>query len=458
MTAWAPKIRDGDAPLYRRIADTIERDIASGRLSPGAQLPPHRDLALLLGLSVGTVTKAYGEAMARGLLTGHVGRGSFVKGVAAGPGEAVIDLARNLPAGAADFRHVADAVARLRRWPDPSQALAYGPPEGPEAGRLAAVHWLRRRHGVQQVEADDLIQTAGGQHGLALALAAFCRRGDTVLCEAATFHGTRALAEFAGYRLHGVTMDKGGISVAALERAVAETGARVLCLIPTLHNPTATTLSASRRRQIAALARKHDLILVEDDAYGAVAGLGEDLPTLVDLAPERTVHVCALSKSVSPGLRLGFLKVPDAEARAGVLRAVRASNYTPPGLNALIFAQWVEDGTADAITDHVVGEARRRTEVARRVLGPAMVAPGAPQSLHVWLPMPALEAERTAGRALRAGVEVTPPDAPIVDGSLISGLRVCLGNAADLTQLEAALGILARARAGEVSEQARAVV
>lgn len=466
MSGWRPKLRNGGGAIYERLVESLESDIRSGALSPGQRLPPHRELAHELSVGIGTVTKAYAEAERRGLIMAQVGRGSFVAGrdnrnapsVSGRLSEGPIDLAQNLPPSAPAQQRLAETLSRLRRRGDIEEATRYAPPEGSEACRRAGADWLNRRHHLALAHADGLIVCNGGQQGLALVFTAICKPGDVVLCEAATFHGVKALAEHVGFRLHGVALDEEGLDPIALERAIAATGSRILYTIPTLQNPTARTLSQGRREAIVEIARRHDLLIVEDDAYRSLAGDSRMPKAFAELAPERTFHVAGASKGVSTGLRIGFLISPDPEWRDRLLRGVRAMNYCPPAITHLIFAQWVEDGSADEIADEVVREARARNELAIRILGARVRPSGARQSLHIWLPMSDLEAERTAGRALRAGVEVTPPSAPIVAEGLISGLRLCLGPAHDLQTLERALGIVAASMSGEVDEQARAVV
>src|SRR5580704_8592382 len=118
MAVWRPEIIAGSQPVYSRIVEALERDVATGRLAAGARLPPHRELAFTLGVGVGTVTRAYGEAERRGLITGHVGRGSFIRSREAVEGfsdaatpDGVIDLARNMPPAAASGREIGEALA-----------------------------------------------------------------------------------------------------------------------------------------------------------------------------------------------------------------------------------------------------------------------------------------------------------------------------------------------------------
>src|SRR5262249_45680185 len=145
-------------------------------------------------------------------------------------------------------------------------------------------------------------------------------------------------------------------------------------------------------------------------------------------------------------------------ARDVALRAVRAAHYAPPALNSLIVSQWIEDGVADTIADELVAETRKRVALARSILGLKDASPARPDGQHLWFPMSELDAERVAGRALRAGVEVTPPSAPIVEPELISGVRVCLGTAPDIATLERALRVVAGALRSDTEEPARAVV
>ncbi|HLZ85083.1 MAG TPA: PLP-dependent aminotransferase family protein, partial [Caulobacteraceae bacterium] len=371
--------------------------------------------------------------------------------------DGLVDLARNMPPCAAGAREIGDALSRLRSQPDIDACARYAPPEGLERVRRAAAKWLLRRHGLER-DAADLIQCAGGQQGITLAFGALCRPGDTVLCEASTFLGIKAAAEYLSSNLHGVGMDEGGLSPEALDRAAASTGAKAVIVHPTLQNPTTRTMSLARRQDLVEVARRRDLAIIEDAAYEVYADPLARPPALADLAPERTFYILSTSKSLATGLRVGFLIAPDQTRRGSVIRGIRAMGYSPPGLESLVFAQWVEDGTAEAVSDRILEETAARLDVARRILGPAMEDPGAPRSPHVWLPMPALRAERLAARAFRRGVEVTPLDAPVAPRCEVTGVRLCLGAAPDRRILEQALTTVADILADGAPTDDRAIV
>lgn len=449
---WTPTLEDGPDSLYARLANALERDVEAGILEGGARLPPQRTLASRLGLSVGTVTKAYLEAERRGLVIGHVGRGTFVAQEAehdenANAGQ-LVDLSVNIIPHQAAARRFADSIAALRRHPDAFEAMGYAPPAGAERARAAAREWIGEIAGLE-LDSKRLVITSGAQQAMALAFGLLCKRGDTVLCEDATFYGMKSLAEHTELTLHGVAMDDEGIIPDELERAARKTSARVAYLMPTVQNPTARTMSKNRRRELVKTIRKLKLWVVEDDNYALFAGNGaKDAPTLASLAPEQCVYVGGISKSIAPGLRFGYLHCPTEEMLETVIRAVRSTVYAPSGLGGLFFSDWVDDGSAFEIADAVRREIDSRTKVSREILAPVFKAEivNAP---HIWLPMDELAAERLAGRALRAGVALTPPNAPVPLGGRASGIRVCIGAAANLAQLTTGLERLRAVLAAE---------
>jgi DNA-binding transcriptional MocR family regulator len=444
---WRPDISAEHGPLPERILAALRRDIASGDLAVGTRLPPQRDLAFQLGVSLGVVTRAYAEAERLGLTSGQVGRGTYVQAPANGPAftmtsttDGLVDLARNYPPLGAARARLREALEALSRTNAVDFSL-YGPALGLDGHRQAAARWLRRSAGIA-VDWNRILLTTGAQQAIYVALGALLTPGDTLMCEAATFHGVKLAAAQGRFKLMGLAMDDEGVLPDALERA-ARTGARVAYLTPTLQNPTGRAMSPLRREHLVRIARERDLILIEDDVYAAYAGktLGDCPPTLASLAPERVLYLSGASKSLMPGLRLGFLVAPDEPVLKSAAQVLRASVYSTPAFGAQIFTHWEETGEADEIAAQNRADAAARQRTALGILGGYVERPGSDQSLHLWLPMSEAAAERTAARALRAGVEVTPPSAPVVDSDLISGLRLCLGQT-EGEQLEASLRAL----------------
>ncbi len=463
MSDWTPKLAGGELALYQQLVGALERAVASGALKPGARLPPQRSLADQLNLSVGTVTKAYVEAERRGLTTGHVGRGTFIADTGpAASGEGVardgpIDLGVNVIPHHGASRRLADSLNTLRRRADLLDLLVYAPAAGQDSHRRAAVTWIQRMTGYA-ADWSRLVITTGAQQAMALAFSSVCRAGDVILCEEATFYGMKSLAENAGYVLAGVTMDAEGLLPSALDKAARSRGAKALYVMPTVQNPTGRTMGRERRAEIVRIARKHDLFIVEDDNYALFdPDFGSPAPRLAELAPERTFYASGLSKCLAPGLRTGFLVCPSPEHVDTVLKTVRATTYAPASFGAAIFTQWLEDGSAFTIAEAHRREVTERCSLAQQALGRWLGTTLTPAP-HVWLPMDELEAERVAGRALRLGAAVTPPTAPLVPGSTISGLRICIGAPATSQELASGLALLATAIAGETASPQLAFV
>lgn len=458
MLAWTPDIEADGGTLHDQVVQALRRDVGSGLLRPGVRMPTQRDLARDLGIGVGTVTRAYSEAERLGLLSSRVGRGTFVAAAAdtQAAGNAAIDLSMNLPSPAPAAARLPHALTALRRRADLAGQVGLAPHAGLEWHRQAASAWLARVAGFETADWRRLLICVGAQQAMALALEETCRPGETILTEAATFHGMRAIADHRGYILAGLPMDREGMCPQALDRAAAATGARVVYVQPTLQNPTARSMSRVRREAIAEVARRRGLWILESDVYAPLAGSA--LPPLASIAPERTFHASSVSKTIAPGLRFGFLVAPDAKRFERLCTAMRATCFSPCTLGASVAAQWIADGTADVVLDAVAREAASRMAVAQEILGDALETPSHAASLHAWMPATELEAERIAVRAWRQGVMLTPPAALVVDGAHIAGLRLCLNATPDRASLERGLRIVAASMAPDHGDTRRSVV
>ncbi len=331
---WTPDLPTDGSPLFHQILAALERSIREGGLKPGDRLPPQRVLARTLGVSVGTITRAYEEADRRGLTLGHVGRGTYVARPqeADGPrsGWPVVDLSMNVPPMAAAERLLLEAWGKVRRRAEFTKVLNYGPVEGPpeHRRRRAMAAWMTHTAGVDSTDPGRIVITGGAQAAMDLTFSALCKPGDVILAEELTFSGVRAIARYRNYSLAPVAMDAEGIIPDALGEAARSTGACVLYTMPTLQNPTARTLSASRRNELIRVARQHKITLVEDDVYGAYVDRREAPPPLVNLAPDITYYISSLSKTLAAGLRTGLVISPTATLAAQIAIGVRASCYS----------------------------------------------------------------------------------------------------------------------------------
>ena len=184
---WLPNLESRKGPVYRAIADAIDEDVQSGALRAGSKLPPHRDLADHLGVTVTTITRAYAEASRRGLTSGYVGRGTFIRGNEAeerSTETTPFDLSINI---LMPDKEVANLQPRLfqRRVLPWTQILGYVPSKGHLRHRQAMAAWLAR--GGLVVDPDHIVLTAGAQHSLFVALSALLKPNDTLLMEDLTY-------------------------------------------------------------------------------------------------------------------------------------------------------------------------------------------------------------------------------------------------------------------------------
>jgi DNA-binding transcriptional MocR family regulator len=433
---WLPNLDSRKGPVYRAIADAIDQDVQSGALRAGSRLPPHRDLADHLGVTVTTITRAYTEAARRGLINGHVGRGTFIRGQEAydeaTSDNSLIDLSINV---LMPDREVANLAAHLfqRRVLPWTQLLGYAPRRGHLRHRQAMAIWLKQLG--LTVDPEHLVLTAGAQHGLQASFAALLGPGDTILTEDLTYSGARMLSQQMQLKMRGVAMDVEGLRPDALEMACRSTRARVLYCMPRMQNPTSAVMSERRRRQIAAIVEKYRLTLVEDDTYGF---LSPERTPLAPLIPHRTLFVTSLSKSLFPGLRLGCVVAPPSIVEK-VAGAVWTSMISTSPIGADLLSGWIEDGTATRIMEWKRHEGAARQMMAKRLLTGERYQ-SHPLSHHVWLSLPARwSSDGFVAQARSRGVILNASSEFAVGDHQPRAVRLCLGTPRTRAGLEQAL-------------------
>jgi len=450
MTNWTPALPEGQKPLYRAIADCLAGDVAAGRLAPGSRLPTHRDLAWALGVTVGTVSRAYAEAERRGLTYGEVGRGTFVRQPAMAEtyfypggqssGAEVIELGFAYPAPLNDAVELLPILQDIGAGPMPEGLFGYQSHPSTLPQRAAGSAWIARRG--LAISPDLVTLTGGGQHAMLVALGALTRPGDRVVTECMTYPGLQAAARLLGLKLEGLPIDEQGLLPAALDAACRDGGVKALYCLPVLQNPTNVTMPAARRQAVAEVAATHSLPVIEDDVYGL---LPESAPAaLCSHLPELGFYITSLSKTVSPGLRIGYLAAP-AWAGPQVNRALRGSCWMSSPLTAEIATRLVVDGAAERILLARREEARARVRLAEGVFeGQAFRA--APEAIHIWLWLPdPWRATAFAAEARHRGVSVTPADTFAVGRQVADhAVRICLGPPQRREDLEEGLKRLRR--------------
>ncbi|OON63398.1 GntR family transcriptional regulator [Massilia sp. KIM] len=432
---WIDLLDRNKGPHYLQIADALERAMIDGRLKPGERLPTQRRLAAGLGVDLTTVTRAYDEARRRHLLEGRGARGTYVAApkVELAP---VLDLSMNTPPPpeGVDFGDLLrQGLSQVLLRADNELLMTYHLGGGGAADRAAGARWLEAMFG--RVDPEHVVVCPGAQAALAALVLSLSEPGDTILAEPLVYPGLRAAATQFGRRLQAVETDAHGMLPEALERA-ALSGARLLYLNPTLQNPTGATMPAQRRREIAALASRLGLRIIEDDPYWLFE---DNAPApLASHAPANAYYVSTLSKCLTPGLRVAFVLAPGAAERSRFLAALRSFALMPAPLTAALATQWIFDGDAARLLDGVRKEAQARQDLAQGLL--AGRDQPARRGLHIWLPLPAYWSATELARAAAAeGLAVTPAAGFSAQPPAPNAIRISLGSVTERKRLAGGL-------------------
>lgn len=449
VTSWSPQLPQDGSPRYRAIAQALAADIGSGRIKPGTRLPTHRELADQLGVTVGTVTRAYAEAARRGLISGEVGRGTFIRTppshagrALATPSAAVIELSVNTPPppfGVDEDALLSRTLGELAARQDLSQLLCYPLDSGRPEHRAAGAQFMTRS-GLHATP-DHVLVSSGSQHAMTAVFSALTQPGDVVLTEHLTYQGMKALANLLHLNLHGLPIDEHGLRPDAFA-AACRNGARFLYCVPTLHNPTTALMPAERRAELAAIAAAHDVLIVEDDVYGLL--LDTPLPAVASFAPDHSIFLTGTAKTIAAGLRVGFMLAPRALV-SKLAAAIRTTTWMAAPLMVEIAANWIEQGVADTLLDARRAEAVARQQIAQRILGRHHPA-SHPNAYHLWLRLPGdWQSDAFAEAARRRGAPVAPRSQFLVSPKSGGGdaVRVSLGAVRDREQLERGCEIIA---------------
>ncbi|MCB2136494.1 MAG: PLP-dependent aminotransferase family protein [Rhodobacteraceae bacterium] len=435
-TIWQPDLAGYDGPKYLALAHFLREAVRSGSLPEGQKLPPVRDLAWRLGITPGTVARAYQIVTQEGLLSAVVGRGTFVAARTAklGPNQALISdpvvaggetvplIDMRIPempdvgqgrAISAIMHKLADKVGR--------DYLGYPFLHRDTALRDAVADWLSGNE-IGPFGAADIALTNGGQNAIHTVLQC-CLRGDRprIFVEELAYPGYRYAARLNRAEVVPVAMDDEGMRADALDAACRRQGGRVVCITPEAQNPTTIRMSPQRRAEIVAVARDHDLQIIEDDCYSV---RGDPLPALRALASDRTWYISSLSKSIAAGLRFGMIVCPTGRGEAGRMAAQHSFFGLARPVSDIV-QELLLSGEAVALRDRVNAVFARRLEMTLNILGRYDVAWQRGLSF-VWVRLPlGWRASTFARRAEAEGVLVRSADEyTVVDGHAPNAIRI----------------------------------
>jgi 2-aminoadipate transaminase len=447
------------------VQDGVRAALLAGSLAPGLRLPAEREMAVALGVNRSTVTRAYQELVAEGLVESHGSRGTVVvprDDAAPGPPSWMLTLPALAESGVGPdptlLRDLTASVSRrgvisfaagapgldlmpveevraglddgLRRWG--TSALTYGPVEGFPPLREA----LRARFAGLLAPGDDVLVVTGATQGLALAARTLVEAGDEVVVETPTYIGTLQTFALAGARLIGVPVDRDGLRVDLLEAILARRRVRLVIVQPTYHNPTGAVLAPRRRERLLYLARRHGVPILEDDAYHGLGFQDEsDLPGPLKAEDRHgsVVYLGTFSKTVLPAIRIAWMVAPEPV----LARLTLAKQYLDLNTNLIgqvALASFLDSGGQERHVRAVRSVYRQRrdallAELARQA--PRLEVPDVPPGgFYLWCRLTAgPHARLLAALAAREGLALVAGEAFTLGGGRGGGgtdrVRLC---------------------------------
>ncbi len=449
MTIWPPRPDDLRRPAYKSLANALIRAVEAGELRSGDRLPTHRSLAYDLGLSVQTVSRAYDELIRRGVIAGEVGRGTFVRTgrsdtrtpyVADSQNEEFIDFSILMPVfEAMHLTEMQRALTRLGTDLPNSTVSAFRPSTALKKYSSAAAKWLVRC-GLDP-SAQGLLMTNGNTSAMTIALMTIANSGDLIVTEELGHHTLKALTRYLGLRIQGLEIDAEGIVPAAFAAICQKSQVKAIYLMPSGLNPSATMMSSERRADLIDVARRYDVFIIENDAWGPLQPSRPD--PIARMAPERTFYFTSMTKCIMPGLRFGFLAMPEAFESAASNRHL-VTNWMATPLMAEIGCRWIEDGTAEHLLTWQMKALGRRNALAVDILADTPFQ-SSENGMHIWLPTPGSWTEEAfVAYARLNGVAIAPGSAFAMSETVRKqGVRICLG-AETAQTLERGLTIISR--------------
>lgn len=366
---WKPVIDRTVKSIYLSLADKLEQDIISGTLLPGTKLPPQRELADFLDINVSTVSKAFKVCELKGLLSATIGSGTFVSFDALsnvyllteGSSPDLIEMGATVPEVSSN-KMLMLQLKNMVNEPNSCRWFNYNRPRDTLWQKDAAVI-LMKKCGCNS-DRESILFSNGGQNAITAILGGLFKYGDKIGVDPHTYPGLKTSAAMLGIQLVPIKQVHSEMDQDSLICACRNENLKGIYIIPDHQNPTTHTMSLDCRKVLGQIAKEHNILIIEDGTYHLMS---EPISSVASFAPERTVYIASLSKTVAPGLRLAYVSVPKSY-KVPLSNALYNINVSVSPLMSELSARLIVSGEIDGIIEKHKKNTTKRNKIVNEYI------------------------------------------------------------------------------------------
>lgn len=387
---WKPHIsKTGDNPLYIEVANALERDVRNGQLNPNDKLPPQRELADYLDVNLSTIARAFKLCTAKGLISGEVGRGTYVASDVLSNlpmlDQCGLELCINLGASHPLYeqnKYVVDTLKHIVKKYNIGSLLEYSETSGRMKHKQSGQLWFSQ-FGLNVPEEQVLI-TSGLQNSLAIILTSLFRFGDKIVTNSIIYPGIKNIANSLGIQLIPIPYVGERMNIDYLVQLCKNEKINGIYLIPDHHNPTTIYMNEDERNQLASIIKQYSLICIEDATYSFLSA--PRYTPITSMIPEQSIYISTVSNSLSAGLRVAFLLMPYPYIEK-LKRGNSDINVMSAPLEVEVTSQLIRTGVAQKMMQEKIICLQQRNKLVDKYLSDYKVR-GALNSQFRWLSLP----------------------------------------------------------------------
>lgn len=442
--SWKPTLRNNGVPKYQQLVTQLKEDIRTGALLPGTKLPPQRELADYLDVSLSTITRVYKMCANQGLLRGNVGSGTYVTydidtNIFKQPAYStphLIELGALIP----ETIQGNDAIALLKEMIQETDVrfLFQYNHEVTSWQKDAAVKLIGRTGFFP--DPDNILTASGAQNAMAAIFLGLFKPGEKIGTNMYVYPGLKSLANLFGVQLVPISEENGEMTAEGIEYAIRNEKIKALYVMPDYQNPTTHTMSEETRKMIAAVAERFDIFVIEDAINSLLSN--HPIPPIAADIPERTIYVISLSKTILPSLRLAYMVVPKKFYQQ-MDHALYNLNLSQSSLLQELAARLILSGRVDELLKIRRKGLKIRNQIVDEELAGLTVI-GNEECINRWLLLPkGISGQQLEMQALQSGVHIYGSERFTVGStSEQAAARISICTPPSLEELRAGLKII----------------